>query len=116
MSVNVSRQQLTRGLPGRVETILTETRMDPQALRIEVTENGIMRDAEQAVQVLRGLKELGLGIHVDDFGTGSSSLACLHQFAVDTLKIDRSFSANFCRETPPALTVPDEFESQGCAA
>lgn len=95
VSVNVSRQQLgTRDFPGRVRAILEQTRMSPTALRIEVTENGIMRDPEQAVRVLRALRELGIGVHVDDFGTGSSSLACLHQFPVDTLKIDRSFIAN----------------------
>jgi diguanylate cyclase (GGDEF)-like protein len=106
ISVNASRQQLTRDFPARVETIVRETGMDATALRIEVTENGIMRDPEQAVHVLRGLKSLGLGIHVDDFGTGSSSLACLHQFPVDTLKIDRSFIAN-SGETPgmPALVT-----------
>jgi diguanylate cyclase (GGDEF)-like protein/PAS domain S-box-containing protein len=106
ISVNVSRQQLTRDFPGRVDAIVQDAGMDATALRIEVTENGIMRDPEQAVHVLRGLKDLGIGIHVDDFGTGSSSLACLHQFPVDTLKIDRSFIAN-SGDTPgaPALVT-----------
>jgi|GEM_PF-787079 len=92
VSVNVSRYQLgTSDLPLRVQAVLESTGVEPAALHIEVTENGIMEDPEHAVRVLRALKELGVGIHVDDFGTGSSSLACLHQFPVDTLKIDRSF-------------------------
>lgn len=100
VSVNVSRQQLgAREFPGRVREILARSGVEPGALRIEVTENGIMRDPDQAVRALRALKSLGVGVHVDDFGTGSSSLACLHQFPVDTLKIDRSFVAN-SGETP----------------
>ncbi|HWJ05945.1 MAG TPA: EAL domain-containing protein [Steroidobacteraceae bacterium] len=100
VSVNVSRQQLgSRDFPGRVHEILARAGVEPGALKIEVTENGIMRDPDQAVRALRALKSLGVGVHVDDFGTGSSSLACLHQFPVDTLKIDRSFVAN-SGETP----------------
>jgi diguanylate cyclase (GGDEF)-like protein len=100
VSVNVSRQQLgAREFPHRVHEILSRSGVEPGALKIEVTENGIMRDPDQAVRALRALKSLGIGVHVDDFGTGSSSLACLHQFPVDTLKIDRSFVAN-SGETP----------------
>ena len=50
-----------------------------------------MHNPENVVKKLRELRELGIEIHMDDFGTGQSSLSCLHQFPIDVLKIDRSF-------------------------
>jgi EAL domain-containing protein (putative c-di-GMP-specific phosphodiesterase class I) len=61
-------------------------------LKLEITESVLMADAPAAQNVLQQLRRgLGLSVVIDDFGTGYSSLAYLHQFPIDTLKIDRSF-------------------------
>ena len=92
MSVNVSATQLDDDrLFGDVAQALTTTGLDPATLTLEITETALMRDASAAARRLTRLKELGVRIAVDDFGTGHSSLAYLRQFPVDALKIDRSF-------------------------
>jgi EAL domain-containing protein (putative c-di-GMP-specific phosphodiesterase class I) len=69
---------------------LLRSGMQPQWLRLEVTESLAMQD-EGALAVLHQLKGLGVSLALDDFGTGYSSLACLHEIPIDVLKIDRSF-------------------------
>jgi EAL domain-containing protein (putative c-di-GMP-specific phosphodiesterase class I) len=92
MSVNVSGVQMARpDFVERVADLLERTGVDRGSLSLEITETVLMRDAEQALGVLRSLKELGVGVSVDDFGTGYSSLTYLKRFPVDILKIDRSF-------------------------
>ena len=91
VSVNLSRAQLCQGdLIEMVQQELLRTGMQPQWLRLEVTESLAMQD-DGALAVLHRLKGLGVGLALDDFGTGYSSLACLHEIPVDVLKIDRSF-------------------------
>jgi predicted outer membrane repeat protein len=63
----------------------------PRLVDIEITESSLMSRTEQADEVLRELKALGVSIALDDFGTGYSSLAYLRRFPIDTLKIDISF-------------------------
>ncbi len=92
MAINVSGRQLDEaGFADEIRQILTETRMDPGALVLEITETSLMRDPEAAGSLLQSLKALGVRIAIDDFGTGYSSLAYLRQLSVDTIKIDRSF-------------------------
>jgi EAL domain-containing protein (putative c-di-GMP-specific phosphodiesterase class I) len=62
---------------------------------IEITESVVMGDAADARRVLNRLRDLGVKLAMDDFGTGHSSLSCLHQFDLDVLKIDRSFVSHF---------------------
>jgi Amt family ammonium transporter len=92
VSVNVSKKQLTRVefLPS-MERILATYPEVGAALNIEVTESAIMSDPELIAEVLGKLRAFGMRIHMDDFGTGHSSLSCLHRFPIDVLKIDRSF-------------------------
>jgi EAL domain-containing protein (putative c-di-GMP-specific phosphodiesterase class I) len=71
--------------------VLNDTGLDPGHLELELTESGLMQDTEPTTAILRELKNLGVQIAVDDFGTGFSSLSCLRRFPVDTLKIDQSF-------------------------
>jgi len=92
MSVNLSRKQFVQAdLVGKLREILSQSEIDPGLLRLEVTEGLIMADSDVTVARLRQLKELGVQLHIDDFGTGFSSLGYLHRLPTDTLKIDRSF-------------------------
>ena len=71
--------------------ILSETRLDPRALELELTESVLMKRAESTAAVLQILRERGVQVAVDDFGTGYSSLSYLRKFPIDALKIDQSF-------------------------
>ena len=94
MSVNVSMRQLASAdLVGDVDRALDASGLDPAALTIEVTESVLMRDADATVARLVRLKEVGVAIAIDDFGSGQSSLTYLRRFPIDELKIDRSFIA-----------------------
>ena len=73
--------------------VLEETGLPAELLQIELTESALMSDIDFCVGRLTELRDLGLSVALDDFGTGYSSLAYLHQFPIDTLKIDRSFVA-----------------------
>jgi len=92
ISVNLSARQFERpDLVERVEQVLRETRLDAGSLRLEVTESSLMPDAPTTLKTMRQLGQLGVGLHMDDFGIGYSSLHYLQRFPFDTLKIDRSF-------------------------
>jgi PAS domain S-box-containing protein len=98
ISVNLSRTQLALAdFPGTLAAVLAEHGLDPASLQLEVTEGTVMRDAHGAARTLRAIKATGVRLAMDDFGTGHSSLACLHEFPFDVLKIDRSFVANLGR-------------------
>lgn len=92
VSVNISARQFSDGQLGtRIATILEECGLPPACLELELTESILMREVNEALQILASLKNLGLSIAVDDFGTGYSSLNYLKQFPIDVLKIDRTF-------------------------
>lgn len=96
VAVNVSSRRLDR--PGdrlafvrAVKEALTAHDLPRGALRVEVTEDQIMRNPEAVEQALQAIKQLGAGLALDDFGTGHSSLARLRRFDFDVLKIDQAF-------------------------
>ena len=92
MSVNISgRQMEADSLLDDVRNALEGSGLPPGDLTLEITESSLMRDAKNAQARLTALKSLGVRIAVDDFGTGYSALAYLHQFPIDSLKIDGSF-------------------------
>ncbi len=92
MSVNLSAVQLAHpDLVDKIANILEETGLDGRDLCLEITESAIMDDEAAATTTFSRLKDLGVRIYVDDFGTGHSSLGVLHRYPVDALKIDRSF-------------------------
>jgi EAL domain-containing protein (putative c-di-GMP-specific phosphodiesterase class I) len=75
----------------RVQAVLSDTGLNPARLELELTENVMLDDAKGALNIMRGLKALGVRLAMDDFGTGYSSLSYLRSFPFDGLKIDRSF-------------------------
>jgi diguanylate cyclase (GGDEF)-like protein len=92
VSVNVSAKQFAApGLVDEVAAVLAETGVPPGCVNLEITESVLAQNVESVAQSLKGLRDLGVRISMDDFGTGYSSLSYLHQFPIDTLKIDRSF-------------------------
>jgi diguanylate cyclase (GGDEF)-like protein len=104
--VNLSRKQLLlRDLTEMVRSVLKKHEVPPQALHLEVTESEIMQNPHVAREVLAELRQLGVKIGMDDFGTGHSSLACLQELPIDVLKIDRSFINNMERSRSFAALV-----------
>jgi diguanylate cyclase (GGDEF)-like protein/PAS domain S-box-containing protein len=92
MSVNVSPQQFREGnMFGDVQSALHQSKLDAKLLELELTESQVLDDSESILNILRRLKQLGVSLAVDDFGTGWSSLSYLRRFPFDRLKIDRSF-------------------------
>ncbi|RRW44078.1 EAL domain-containing protein [Pseudomonas luteola] len=92
VAVNCSPLNLTdRTLPKRVEEALSEAELPPEALTLELTENALMHNLNLAIELLERIRELGVKVSIDDFGSGYSSLAYLSKLKVDTLKVDRSF-------------------------
>lgn len=92
MSINLSVRQFAQpNLIEQVDKILAETQVNPQYIKLEITESAIMENTKTADILLKQLRERYIKLCIDDFGTGYSSLSYLHLFPVDTLKIDRSF-------------------------
>lgn len=92
MSVNISVKQFAQqNLVSKLSGFLLETGVDPHTLALEITESMIMANMDAAADTMNRLREMGIRLHIDDFGTGHSSLSYLHRFPVNALKIDRSF-------------------------
>jgi EAL domain-containing protein (putative c-di-GMP-specific phosphodiesterase class I) len=92
IAVNVSAVQFrSPGFAAKVIRILDETGLKPSRLELEITESVLLDSAELSALTLTALRAAGVRIALDDFGTGYSSLSYLHKFAVDKIKIDRSF-------------------------
>ncbi|MBX9900990.1 MAG: EAL domain-containing protein [Burkholderiaceae bacterium] len=95
IAVNVSTVDLRDpNFPQRVKHLLEQFSVDPKLLKLEITESGIMEDPANAIKLLHSIRDTGIGLSIDDFGTGHSSLSYLQRLPVDELKIDRSFVIN----------------------
>jgi EAL domain-containing protein (putative c-di-GMP-specific phosphodiesterase class I) len=93
MSINLSGRELRlTDLAARIERTLADTGVDPSTLMVEVTETFLVGDAQESAGRLLQLKELGLRIALDDFGTAYSSLKYLRRFPIDVIKLDKSFT------------------------
>lgn len=92
VNVNLSRRQLTQpDLLAIVGRALRHSGLQARHLGLEITETMVMENPQVSVGTLRQLKDLGVRVVMDDFGTGHSSLSCLHRIPLDVLKIDRTF-------------------------
>jgi diguanylate cyclase (GGDEF)-like protein len=99
VSINVSPRQLRSGdFQEQVMNALADSGLPPQLMHIELTETAVLGDEEQARRILSSLREAGIKIWLDDFGTGFSGLSHLRRVPVDGVKIDRSFIADVLRD------------------
>jgi EAL domain-containing protein (putative c-di-GMP-specific phosphodiesterase class I) len=92
ISVNFSSKQFSQlNLPQKIAKILKETDLEPESLKLELTESKLLDIAQSTRTTLLEVKSLGIELVLDDFGTGYSSFSYLHNVPIDALKIDRSF-------------------------
>ena len=92
VAVNLSGKHFAHpALVEQINTVVRETGINASRLKLELTESAIMENAENAILMLKQIKQTGVQISIDDFGTGYSSLSYLHRFPIDLLKVDRSF-------------------------
>ena len=90
VAVNISPSHFARDLPALVRAVLGETGLDPSRLDIEITETAVIKDLAVARGIFEELRGIGVGIVLDDFGAGYSSLQILKSLRFDKIKIDRS--------------------------
>ncbi len=106
VSVNISaRQFFDTRLPDRVRRAIDAAGLDGSQLELEITESVLMANTSETQSVFAGLKDLGVKLSIDDFGTGFSSLAYLKRFHVDNLKIDHSFVRDIGTDADDAAIV-----------
>jgi len=106
VNINISASHfLQSDLVQFCRKILDETQLSCSSLTLEVTESAMMPDPEAAINLMHQLKSLGIKLAMDDFGTGYSSLSYLHQFPLDSLKIDRSFVSRMMEDDEIVRTI-----------
>jgi EAL domain-containing protein (putative c-di-GMP-specific phosphodiesterase class I) len=111
VSVNLSARLLSDlDLPDSIAQILAERGVPASRLAIEVTESTIMSDPKRAIAVLHRLREMGVTLAIDDYGTGYSSLAYLRRLAVHEIKIDKSFVRQMVTDDNSAIIVRSTIE------
>ncbi|MCG6975455.1 MAG: EAL domain-containing protein [Acidiferrobacterales bacterium] len=97
IAINVSAHQFAKGDVGDLlQKSIERHALDPASVEIELTESAVMLNTSKTRKELRQIRELGIGLSMDDFGTGYATLAYLRRFRFDTLKIDRSFVRRIC--------------------
>jgi diguanylate cyclase (GGDEF)-like protein len=106
MAVNLSERQLHQAdFVDTIEAILKETLLPPHLLELELTESIVFQNLNSTLTLLQDLKDLGVNLSVDDFGSGFSTLSQLARFPFDTLKIDRYFAENVPHSAKVAAVV-----------
>jgi diguanylate cyclase (GGDEF)-like protein len=104
LSVNLSARQVAQpDLLDRIKEALTNSKLNPHCLKLEITESVVMDNAEAAALMFKQLRSLGVQLSIDDFGTGYSSLSYLHRFPLNYLKIDRSFVMRLTTDNDNAI-------------
>ena len=106
IAVNLSPSQFRRDdLVGHIAGMLHATGIEAQSLELEITEAAVLHSEETAIRAMKELRQLGVGLAIDDFGVGYSSLGHLTRFPIDRLKIDRSFIADLPENHQKAAVV-----------
>ncbi|PIP81344.1 MAG: hypothetical protein COW84_00385 [Gammaproteobacteria bacterium CG22_combo_CG10-13_8_21_14_all_40_8] len=92
ISVNISGKHLAnKSFPKQLKALFEKNGICPDCIKLEITEHALVENIDAVTEVIGALKTMGVQLMLDDFGTGYSSLSYLHKFALDTVKIDRSF-------------------------
>jgi diguanylate cyclase (GGDEF)-like protein/PAS domain S-box-containing protein len=106
VAVNLSARQFQQhDLVEMVQSALEDVDLSPSSLELEITETTAMQNAEVTVETLRALRDLGVGISIDDFGMGYSSLNYLRRFPITGVKIDRAFVSDVTSNDGDAAIV-----------
>jgi diguanylate cyclase (GGDEF)-like protein/excisionase family DNA binding protein len=99
LTVNLSGRQLAEAsMPDELEAILRQTGVPPERLGLELTESVLMEETSSPTAVLQSLKDLGVQLMLDDFGTGHSSLNHVKRFPIEAIKVDREFIAGVAED------------------
>ena len=92
LAINLFAVQIQRGnIANLMRSLLEKYELAPSLYEMEITESVLFEHPEQAKKVLTEIRDIGMSLAMDDFGTGFSSLINLKQYPIDTIKIDRSF-------------------------
>ncbi|MCW5699590.1 MAG: EAL domain-containing protein [Rhodospirillales bacterium] len=95
MAINLSARQFRNtALTQQIADIIAETGVDPASIEFELTESVLMHESDNASDAIRAFQSMGIGIVLDDFGTGCSSLSHIKSYPIRRIKIDRSFVAD----------------------
>src|SRR5207249_2663444 len=97
VAINLSPLQIKRDLVEVVLQALAASGLPPDRLELEITESVLLQDSQNTLATLYQLRQLGVGVAMDDFGTGYCSLSYLRSFPFDKIKIDRAFIADIDR-------------------
>lgn len=92
VAINISAKQFRQpNFLRDFKAVIENAQLSPEHIEIEITEAAVIEDTDEAINIMKQLKEFGVTLAIDDFGTGHSSLSYLKKFPIDTLKIDMSF-------------------------
>ncbi len=106
LSINVSPVQLKqRDFVPQIQEIIASSGLPAHVFKVEITESCLLENLTLQIERLCQLRDMGIGISIDDFGMGYSSLSRLHEFPIDNLKIDRSFIRNMTTNPQQYATV-----------
>jgi len=106
VAVNLSARQIHQGnLPALIQDILQHFHLDPENLKLELTETFLIHETEETLKTLRELKAMGVHLYIDDFGAGYASLRYLKSFPVDGIKLDQSLIQQLPHNTHDAAIV-----------
>ncbi|HNP59805.1 MAG TPA: EAL domain-containing protein [Nitrospirales bacterium] len=106
VAVNLSARQIHQGhLPELIQDILKHSHLDPENLKLELTETFLIHETEETIQTLREIRAMGVHLYIDDFGAGYASLRYLKSFPLDGIKLDQSLIQNLPYSTNDAAIV-----------